>query len=197
MNPLFPLRYVAFGMLCALISIAHAKTTAAVYSHDFWLPQYHQQRLSYCLSDKQICGKTVADRYCQNLGYERSQRATIDHNIGMASYLDKKGCCQGWHCAGFKLIRCDAQAKHRPKRNYYYRYKKFVLPRFQHYRIDWCYQNGKHCGKRAAESFCRHMGYEAAKHYQPEAHLGATQALGNQKLCFGDCTGFSNIICYR
>lgn len=179
------------------ISVAYAKPSSAVYRHDFWLPQFHHQRVSYCLSDKHICGKGVADRYCQAMGYERAQRSTIAHNIGMASYLDKKGCCRGWHCAGFKLIRCEASAEHKPKRNYYYRYKKFVVPRFHHYRIDWCYQDSKHCGKPAAQSFCRHMGYEKAKEYQPEEHLAATQALGNQKLCFGDCKGFSSIICYR
>lgn len=177
--------------------VAYAHTGSAVYRHDFWLPQYHHQRLSYCLSGNQICGKPVADRYCQNLGYLRAQSATIAHNVGFSTYLDKKACCKGWHCAGFKLIRCEATADHRPKRNYYYRYKKFVVPRFHHHRIDWCYQDDKHCGKRAAHAFCRHLGYEKTTEYNPAEHLAATQALGNQKLCFGDCKGFASIVCYR
>ena len=176
---------------------AYAQINSAVYRHDFWLPQYHHQRLSYCLAGNHICGKPVADRYCQDLGYVRAHRATIAHNVGLTSYLDKKACCKGWHCAGFKLIRCEASAEHHPTRNYYYRYKKFVVPRFRHHRIDWCYQNDHQCGKPAAQAFCRHMGYAKATEYMPETQLAATQALGNQKLCFGFCKGFASIVCYR
>ena len=179
------------------ISLAHAGSNSPTYAHDFWLPQYHGQRLSYCLSDTQSCGKSVADHYCQDLGYEQAQRATLDHNVGVTRYLDKDTCCRGWHCAGFKLIRCNASARHLPKRNYYYRYKKFVLPRLHHFRIDSCYQDGKLCGKRAALAFCRHMGYEKVTQYQLEGHLAATRSLGNQKLCFGDCSGFDSITCFR
>ena len=179
------------------IAVTYAKTDNSAFSHDFWLPYYHKQRLSYCLQDHQTCGLAVANLYCQKLGYARAEKATIDHNIGMASYLNQKQGCLGWHCSGFKLIRCIAHARHEPKRNYYYRYKKFVLPRLNHYRVAWCYQNGKECGRRAAKAFCRHMGYEKTTQFQAEAHLGATKAIGNQELCFNDCKGFANIVCYR
>ena len=188
---------VALTMAVLSIAAADAASDSPVYWHDFWLPQYHHERLSYCLADKQTCGKAVADRYCQLLGYEQSQRSTIAHNVGRVSYLDHKNCCVGWRCAGFKLIRCESAVRHQPIRNYYYRYKKFVVPRFHHFRIDWCYQNGKHCGERAAFAFCKQMGYEKTSSYRLQSHLAATQALGNQKLCFGDCKGFSSIVCYR
>lgn len=185
------------GLLWCGITAALTTPDVSHFEHDFWLPRFHKQRLSYCFSDQKTCGKPVADRYCQNLGYDRAERETIYYNVGMTSYLDQKKCCRGWRCHGFKLIRCSARALHRPTRNYYYRSKKFVLPRVSQYRLDWCYEQGKGCGKRAAYSFCRHMGYEKTTHYVPETHLAATRSLGNQKLCFTDCKGFASITCYR
>lgn len=179
-----------------LMTSAYAMPDATQYAHDFWLPRYHKQRLAYCLLDQQTCGQAVADRYCQKLGYLAAQRVTIDHNVGLTSILDNDKLCRGWACDGFKLIRCYGKALHQPKRSYYYRYKKFVLPRMWHYRIDWCYDQ-KHCGQRAAYSFCRYMGYKSTTGYTSEAHLAATRALGNQKLCFGDCNGFASITCHR
>lgn len=175
---------------------AQTNSSAASY-HDYWLPQFQQHRLSYCLSDRHNCGKTVADRYCRNLGYERAQTIKIDHNVGLTSYFDKKTCCRGWHCAGFKLIRCELPIRNQVPRQYHYRYKKYVLPRFHQHRVAWCYQDQQYCGKRAASAFCRHMGYAKATKFQIETHLAATQSLGNQQLCFGDCNGFSAITCFR
>lgn len=186
-----------FGLLALWVSSVYANSNSSVYTHDEWLPYYHKHRLAYCFTGHRTCGQKVADQYCRDLGYDGAQRATIDHNIGLTSYLDSEKCCKGWTCNGFKLIRCYAKALHKPRGQYYYRLKEFVLPRFQHYRIDWCYQDNESCGKRAASSFCRRMGYEKATKFQPERHLAATRALGNQKLCFGDCKGFDSITCYR
>ena len=179
------------------LSAPYAKPIVTEFAHDFWLPYYHKKRLNYCLADQQTCGMPVANLYCQQMGYDKAEKATKDHNIGMAAYLNQKQCCLGWTCAGFKLIRCTVRTPHKPERNYYYRYKKFVLPRLDHYRIAWCYQSKKECGKRAAYSFCRRMGYEKATQFHMEDHLAATKALGNQALCFKDCKGFSSIVCYR
>ncbi len=192
------MRFLLWMMISALlVGSVYAAADSTKYTHDFWLPRYHKQRLAYCLLDQKTCGQAVADRYCQALGYVAAQRATIDYNVGFTSFIDKERFCRGWTCHGFKLIRCYAKARHKPKRQYYYRYKKFVFPRMLHYRVDWCYQGHKHCGKRAAYAFCRHMGYDAIAQYLPEAHLAATRSLGNQKLCFGDCKGFAAITCSR
>lgn len=184
------------GILLCGFSTAYA-TNSALYYHNYWLPKFDHQALSYCLSDLKTCGKLVADRYCHSLGYKNSVKSTIAHNIGKANFLDKKSYCLGWKCAGFKVIRCEGAAIHQPPRNYYYRFKKFVVPRWQHYRVDWCYQPAKDCGKRAASAFCRRMGYETASGFLAEDHLAATKTLGNQQLCFKNCKGFSSIVCYR
>ena len=184
---------VAYGLCVASVSAA-----SEWYTHDFWGPRMHGKRLSYCLVDEKTCGQVVADKYCQMQGYDRAKRATIDYNLGVTRYLDSPKNCVGWSCSGFKLLQCGAQTLNQPRRTYYYRSQTFVMPRSNHYRVDWCFKNGQGCGERAAFSFCRRLGFMKATHFKQDTGLAATRALGNQRLCFdGDCQGFSSITCHR
>lgn len=168
------------------------------YFKNFWYPTYHCQRLNYCSLDGKSCGLSLANHYCKILGYRGADKEIIDYNVGLTNFLSTKARCKGWQCNGFMLIRCigNFSPKHQP--NYYYRSNRFDYPRFNHYRVNWCYQNDQGCGQRAAYSFCRRMGYSRADYYQKEDNVPATKALGNQRLCFGKaCSGFSSITCYR
>ena len=132
------------------------------------------------------------------MGYTRADQHAIDHNVGLTHFLSSSGRCMGWSCNGFKIIRCVANLNHNPPKAYHYRYKKFVYPRFEHYRVAWCYDGRRGCGRRAAFSFCRRMGYLQASGYRIERAVAATKAIANQKLCFGKaCNAFSVIMCYR
>lgn len=187
------------------IVAAHAAKDNLSYYRDFWNPNYHGKLLNYCLSNKNIllhgvnsCGKNVADKYCKFMGYDSSSKSIIAHNVGFTNYLDTCTGCKGWNCDGFTLIRCVSTIKHSPIKAYYFREQQFVLPRFGHYRIDWCYKNGKYCGQRVANSFCRRMGFVKAVQYKIDRKIKATKSLGNHKLCFGDgCNAFASITCYR
>lgn len=164
----------------------------------FWNPTYHGQRVDYCAVGQKDCGAPVANRYCQIMGYEKALRQIIDYNVGLTHYLDTKVRCRGWTCSGFKLIHCVAKIIHQPAKSYYYRSQAFVFPRYNHYRVDWCYGNGHGCGHHAAHSFCRRMGFARAEGFKQQKHVLATRAIGDQKLCFGqECIGFSKIICFR
>ncbi len=164
----------------------------------FWYPTYHGQRLDYCSVDRNTCGEKIATRYCQLMGYEKAVQQVIAHNVGLTHNLDKKMRCQGWTCNGFKLIKCAKKIVHRPAANYYYRQRAFAFPRYDHYRIAWCYENQDGCGQRAATSFCRRMGYLKSSEFKQQLHVDATRALGDQRLCFGSqCAGFSRIVCSR
>lgn len=178
-----------FGSVCADTSKQNAY-------RNVWLPTYQGQRLAYCTVDGQ-CGLPVATRYCQMLGYEKAVEAIEAYNVGYTNYLLGRKQCKGWQCNGFKKIRCVLTLQHHPK-DAYYRYQRFVFPRYNDYRVDWCYRNGHGCGHRAAQSFCRRLGYMHAKGFKKETFVQATKALGNQRLCFGpECVGFANITCYR
>ncbi len=191
----------AILLLCIAISLigeASAENKKHNFYRNFWNPTYHVQRLNYCMLDGKICGLSLANKYCQMMGYERANEAIIDYNVELTNYLLTNAQCRGWNCNGFTLITCVGNFSEKPPQNYYYRSQRFVFPRFGEYRVDWCYENGHGCGQRAAFSFCRRMGYMNAELYKKQENVQATKAIGNQKLCFGDqCRGFSSITCYR
>lgn len=180
------------------MSQGHAQGREKKFYRNFWNPTYLSQPLSYCLLSGKECGMPVANRFCKLLGYEKADQEIIANNVGLTHYIASRERCKGWECNGFKLIRCVGEMSHRPEEIYYYQFRRFALPRYNHYRIDWCYQDGKECGQKVALSFCRRMGYLRTKSYQKQTGVPATMALGNQKLCFGNaCHGFKEISCYR
>ncbi|MCC5792876.1 MAG: hypothetical protein JJT82_09770 [Legionellaceae bacterium] len=169
-----------------------------MYYRIFWNPDLNGKRLAYCYADGKSCGKRVADQFCHKLGYEKSVEHIEAHNVGLTHFIDAPIRCRGWNCQGFKAIRCAAQIPHKPPKQWHYRFQKFVYPRFENYRVDWCYDGKSGCGRRAAFSFCRQMGFYNVKSFQRQDKIAATRAIGNQKLCFQTgCTGFSYIDCSR
>lgn len=192
---MFFLRHVFIVFL--MLGQAHAGLQQNYY-RTFWNPAFHGYRLDYCVAEGKKCGLPVATHYCQLLGYEKATQQIIDYNVGMTQSFSSRKPCKGWQCNGFMMIRCMAKFTHKPVSSYYYRAQQFVFPRFNHGRVDWCYEDGKGCGQRAATSFCRRMGYTRAKHYKIQAHVSETRAIGNHKVCVGkDCNAFSSITCYR
>ncbi|KTC67965.1 hypothetical protein Lbir_2567 [Legionella birminghamensis] len=169
-----------------------------VFHRSFWHPMYHGERLNYCSLDGKKCGLELATVYCRMMGYQRADHAIKDNNIGLTHYLVTTMSCKGWQCSGFKTIRCVGDISHNPAEPYHYRYRRYVVPRYNNYRVAWCYDGEHGCGRRAAYSFCRRMGYLNVKKYQIQKCVAATQAIGNQKLCFGPaCHAFAEIDCYR
>ena len=184
--------------MSSLFSNVNAGNRENEYYRSFWSPTYLGQRLDYCTDDQKECGLPLATRYCQMMGYKRADYQVVDLNIGLTHYLLSYKSCKGWHCNGFMMIRCMSEMTHELEPSYSYRAKEFVFPRFNQHRVAWCYDDGKGCGKRAASSFCRRMGYMRAQHYKIDHHVSQTRALGNHRLCLGrDCDAFSSITCYR
>ena len=175
----------------------HAHTGQYAY-RDFWYPMYHGERLDYCTEDDKTCGMSIANNYCHVMGYTRVKEQRVDHNVGRTNYLASNGQCQGWRCNGFMLIACEEKLVNKPPKAYTYRSKEYHYPRFDNYRVAWCYEENHACGQRAAYSFCRRKGYSKAIAYKQEENTPATKALGDGTLCFGKaCSGFEGITCYR
>lgn len=191
-------RILFFIMAVLYISGAAAAETQNKYYRNFWQPEYRGQKLAYCERDHTDCGLCVATRYCRLMGYARADRQTKAHNVGLTNFFSYRATCQGWTCDGFKVIRCAGKISHKPAKPWHYRLRRFVVPRYNHYRIDWCYDGKKGCGHRVAKSFCRRMGFMDTRGYKIQKDIIATQAIGNQKLCFGHlCRAFAEINCYR
>jgi len=165
---------------------------------NFWHPTFLGERLDYCTFDGKECGKSVANRYCQMLGYDYSSQNVIAYNVGLTNYLSTRARCTGWRCNGFMTIGCAIGLSHTPPKPYHYREKRFVYPRYNDYRLDWCYDRNKGCGSRAANSFCSRMGYIQAKRFDKETQVSATKTIGSQELCFGNqCNSFKMVLCSR
>ncbi|BCA95073.1 hypothetical protein TUM19329_14340 [Legionella antarctica] len=165
---------------------------------NFWHPVFHGQRLDYCTFDGKECGNAVANRYCHMLGYDYSSQNVIAYNVGLTNYLDSRAQCTGWRCNGFMTIGCATGLSHGPPKPYHYREKRFAVPRYNDYRVDWCYDQNHGCGLTAANSFCSRMGFMQAKHFVKETEVSATKSIGSQQLCFGNhCNAFKMIVCYR
>ncbi len=165
---------------------------------NFWHPTYNGERLDYCTLEGKECGRVTATHYCQMLGYDYANQSIIAYNLGLTHYISSRARCKGWRCNGFMTIRCVKTLSHTPPQSYHYREKRFVVPRFDHFRVDWCYTQGKDCGRRAANSFCSRMGFMKAKHFVKETQIGATKSIGSQELCFGNqCNAFKEIVCFR
>lgn len=193
------MRYAFLIFIAALLAASvQARTKPDNSYRNIWHPTYHGQRLAYCNADGSHCGKPIAEAYCKTLGFDRASEQVIDYNVGLTHILNTREKCTGWQCNGFMMIGCSNTMAHQPPKSYHYSDKRYVYPRYQHHRVDWCYHQGRSCGERAAYSFCRRMGYAHAKKYTMESNVGATQAIGSQELCFGaNCRGFKEIICTR
>jgi hypothetical protein len=195
---LFRHLFVVLIASISLINNVNAEERKQNFYRNFWNPTYNGQRLNYCTLDSKACGLAVANKYCKLMGYEKANEAIIDYNVGLTNYILTRAQCKGWNCNSFTLITCTGNFSQYPPKVSSYRSQRFVFPRVDHYRIDWCYENSRGCGQRAAYSFCRRMGYMNAQYFKKQEHVMATKALGNGKLCFGDdCSGFSSITCYR
>lgn len=185
-------------LLCSFIGLANAEGKQNKAYRNFWHPTYLGERLAYCTLDGKECGKEVANRYCQMLGYDYSTQNVIAHNVGLTNYLCSRAQCKGWSCDGFMTIGCATGLTHNPPKPYHYREKRFVSPRFNNYRVDWCYERNRGCGARAANSFCSRMGFMQSKRFSKETQISATKTIGSNELCFGNqCNAFKEIICYR
>lgn len=164
----------------------------------FWLPDFHGERLAYCDIKENSCGLVIASKYCHMMGYDKARQFIRDYNVGITNFIDVPASCHGWRCDGFKTIKCESILAHKPPHSYHFRDRRFVFPRYEGYRVDWCYNGQNNCGRRAAYSFCRRMGYTKTIGFKKDRFTSATRALGNQKLCYGEkCVAFAYISCHR
>ncbi len=189
---------VYFLILWSVLTSLYAADKKEQYTRSFWYPSYHGERLAYCNLRETECGEPIANAYCELLGYAKARKHRIQHHVGRVHYFANEGECTGWKCDGFLFIDCEGKFKEKPHPVYQYRKKEFVYPRFGNDRVAWCYNEHKQCGRRAAYSFCRRMGYRESVLFEQDEKAQATKTLGDKILCYGHaCKGFKRIVCKR
>lgn len=184
---------------CFLVTfVSEARPSDMEAYRNFWTPQYLGQRLAWCSLDGKQCGMPVANQYCQLMGYAAATKVMKASNVGLTNYINTHARCKGWTCDSFMTIVCSKSLQQAHPQSYHYREQEFVYPRYAGYRVDWCLKKGTQCGRQAAWSFCRRIGYMDVKQFSMQKHIGATKTIGSEELCFGElCNGFSKIICQR
>ena len=75
----------------------------------------------------------------------------------------------------------------------------FVKPKINGYRLDWCREWARDCGKGAADAFCKLYGYPEASSWEMDPDIGLripTKIITSGKICNeGFCDGFKFIKC--
>jgi hypothetical protein len=185
--------------MVALLSLSFSCFGGANFYRTIWHPSYHNMRLNWCDQQQKNCGMQVAKQYCRQLGYPEVIKIKKATDIGLSRYIDSNVECNTPYCDGFSFIKCGANQL--ADGDYYttqVRKKVFYYPRLKEVRIDWCFEKGKRCGKRAAYAFCRAMGYSNAKGFKQDSQVSQTRTIGGNDLCVGrKCKSFSEIQCVR
>ncbi len=76
----------------------------------------------------------------------------------------------------------------------------FSEPKWNGYRLDWCYTAGAQCGVRAATEWCKRQGFAGATDFQDDPDVGKknirTIVLSNGGICTSTvCDSFKSITC--
>ena len=79
--------------------------------------------------------------------------------------------------------------------------RRFSLPAFRQYRLNYCLRWGRDCGEPAAQAWCKAVGYAGASSWQREPHTGAlfpTIVMADERICDRYlCDGFKEIVCAK
>ena len=184
-------------LLCSTCVLASSATLSQQRLYRmFWQPKLGGERLSYCDESKTQCGQTIANRYCQALGYHHAKRFELAYHLGLTHFLSGKHACQGWRCSGFDWIECAGTRNYLQRPASDYSQGLFVKPRWKKMRLDYCYDGVKGCGQREAYAYCRWQGYLHLLAYKKAKQVFASRQMARGKQCYGkNCVGYEYIIC--
>jgi len=164
----------------------------------FWQPLFHGEQLSYCDEAQSRCGRTIAQQYCCDMGYEGVKQFEKAANLGLTNYISGKNACQGWQCDGFQWITCYGHRTYRSRPLSDYRQKLFTLPHWRKFPLAWCADGHQGCGAKVAHRFCRWQGFSKVQSYSAPKMVIASRSMINNALCIQqECKSFEYIICAR
>ncbi len=146
------------------------------------------RKASDCWTRKsKIILKQIASRTTGNTNFP--EITIFKHGVNDAS-------C--WRLGFHHVCRISAQAKAQIDVKTHI----FHKPEWQGYRLDWCYEWGKQCGRPAADELCRRKGFSpVAVSFEIDNRIGKitpTKTMSSGRICpHSSCDGFQFIICQR
>ena len=100
------------GMIATLLAV-HPQSSWAGTRY-FASPTVGGDRLSFCTNDGTVCGKPIADAWCQAVGFEQALNFQRDRSRSnrptVTRYADTGGLCRGKNCQAFRQIKCWSAA---------------------------------------------------------------------------------------
>ena len=159
-------------------------------------PRWKDQRLDWCFKWGTDCGQPAADHFCRRRRFSGAKDFRAEPNVGSYEPTRVAGtdqvCNQPW-CTGFDYITCFGPLPHD---------QVFAPPAWPleepKYRLDWCLNWERDCGKPAADAFCRANGFLEAIFYEADPGVGTqpTILIGTNQICKEKfCTAFQIITC--
>src|SRR5437763_9560232 len=133
-------------------------------------PRWKDQRLDWCFKWGTDCGQPAADHFCRRRRFSGAKDFRAEANVGRYEPTRVAGtdqvCNQPW-CTGFEYITCFGPLPFN---------QVFAPPALPienpKYRLDWCLNWERDCGKPAADAFCRANGFLEAIFYEADAGVG-------------------------
>lgn len=184
-----------YGFLIAFVAMFAAPTLSMAGTTVFYNPVYKGKRLDWCVNWAQGCGKSAADRYCRYRGFKKSVGHVKANNIGLSKptrLIGTGAICDQAMCDGFRKIKCFKPTVKKVK---------FIRPKWQGKRLDWCVNWAQGCGKAAANKFCKAKGFTKSYGFGKANNIGAshpTRLIGTGAICDqAMCDGFSVIGCVK
>ncbi len=158
-------------------------------------PKYRGSPVSECLRQGRDCGKPAATEFCRINGHDK---AVSHRSVGTnaRTWLLRDGrYCSGFQCRALRSVRCqdsgyDNGDNQRPGDMFYRE------PKYRGKRVSRCLTEGKGCGRKAADEFCRLEGYRSATSQERWRDVGPTVWLGNMRTCNKrSCDAMKNVQC--
>lgn len=96
------------------ITLASGTATANSAVRSFFSPALLGDRIAFCKTGNQDCGKPVADQWCTGKGFEKAilfqrNRSAKSASNRLIRYADSGDICVGDKCISFAQIKCYSQ----------------------------------------------------------------------------------------
>ncbi len=160
-------------------------------------PRWKDERLDWCFKWGIDCGQPAADHFCRRRRFSGAKDFRAEPNVGRYEPTRVAGtdqvCNQPW-CTGFDYITCFGPLPH----TQVFAPPAWPLNEERQYRLDWCLNWERDCGKPAADAYCRARGFLEAIFYEADPGVGTqpTILIGTNQICNQKfCTAFQIITC--
>ncbi len=155
-------------------------------------PEYRGNPVDECLRRDRDCGSKAADAFCKTKGYRDSTSYRVANSRERTWLLGDARYCSGTNCKALRSVRCESRSNNNSGQERDF----FPEPKSRGYRVSRCITEGKGCGNKAADEFCRLEGYRSASKYERWRDAGPTIRLGNQQICNKrSCDAIKNVQC--